>query len=49
MCHIVPLDKKEALVISITHVRMSRTMPLAAAVIDYQKHRVKKLRKQGCN
>jgi hypothetical protein len=29
-------------------VRMSRTMPLAAAVTDYQKHRVKKLRKQGC-
>jgi hypothetical protein len=49
VCHIVPLDKKEALFISITHVRMSRTMPLAAAVIDYQKHRVKKLRKQGCN
>jgi hypothetical protein len=24
-----------------------RTMPLAAAVADYQKHRVKKLKKQG--
>jgi hypothetical protein len=30
-------------------VRMPRTMPLAAAVVDYQRHRVKKLRKQGCN
>jgi hypothetical protein len=49
VCHIAPLDKKEALFISITHVRMPRTMPLAAAVFDYQKHRVKKLRKQGYN
>src|SRR5258707_2980525 len=47
VCHIVPLDKMEALFISITHVRMPRTMPLAAAVADYQKHRVKKLTKQG--
>ncbi len=49
VCHLVPLDKKEALVISITHVRMPRAMPLAAAVVDYQKHRVKKLRRQGYN
>ena len=35
------------LFISLTHVRMPRTMPLAAAVADYQKHRVKKLKKQG--
>jgi len=47
VCHIVPLDKQEALFISLTHVRMLRTMPLAAAVADYQKHRVKKLKKQG--
>jgi hypothetical protein len=47
VCHVVPLDKKEALFISITHVRVPVTMPLAAAVVDYQKHRVKKLRKQG--
>jgi hypothetical protein len=46
VCHIAPLDKKEALIVSITHVRMPRTMPLAAAVFDYQKHRVKELRKQ---
>ena len=43
-----PIDELEALVVSLTHVRMPRTMPLASAVIDYQKHRVKKLRKQGC-
>src|SRR5260370_30693383 len=47
VCHIVPLDKQEALFISLTHVRMPRTAPLATAVIDYQKHRVKKLKKQG--
>jgi hypothetical protein len=47
VCHIVSQDKREAFVISLTHVRMPRTMPLAAAVADYQKHRVKKLKKQG--
>src|SRR5215468_1872358 len=36
-----------ALVVSLTHVRVSRSMPLAAAVLDYQKHRMKKIKKQG--
>ena len=49
VCHIVPPDRREALVVSLTHVRMPRTMPLASAVIDYQKHRVKKLKKQRYN
>ena len=49
VCHIVPPDEERALFISLTHVRMPRTMPLAAAVINYQKHRVKKLRKQSYN
>jgi hypothetical protein len=47
VCHIAPPEKREALVISLTHVRVPRSMPLAAAVADYQKHRTKKLRKQG--
>ena len=47
VCHIVPADRREALVVSLTHLRMPRTMPLASAVIDYQKHRVKKLKKQS--
>jgi hypothetical protein len=47
VCHIVPPEKREALVVSLTHVRVARSMPLAAAVVDYQKHRVKKLKKQG--
>ena len=47
VCHLVPLDEKQALFISLTHVRVPRSMPLAQAVADYQKHRVKKLKKQG--
>jgi len=48
VCHIVPPEKQEALVVvSLTHVRVPHSMPLAAAVADYQKHRVKKLKKQG--
>jgi hypothetical protein len=46
MCRIVRTDKGEALVVSLTHVHVPRSMPLARAVADYQKHRVKKLRKQ---
>jgi len=47
VCHIVPPEKREVLVVSLTHVRVPRSMPQAAAVTDYQKHRVKKLKKQG--
>jgi hypothetical protein len=47
VCHIVPPEKQEVLVVSLTQVHVPRTMPLAAAVADYQKHRVKKLKKQG--
>ena len=47
VCHIVPPDGAAVLVVSLTHVRIPRSMPLAAAVVDYQKHRVKRLRRQG--
>jgi hypothetical protein len=46
LCHIVPPEKREALFVSLTHVRVPHSMPLASAVVDYQKHRVKKLKKQ---
>src|SRR6266542_990122 len=46
VCHIAPPDKEEALVVSLTQVRVPRSMPLAAAVTDYHNHRVKKLKKQ---
>ena len=48
MCHLSRSDETgRALVVSLTHVRVPRSVPLAAAVLDYQKHRVKKLKKQG--
>lgn len=46
MCHIHLAESDSVVVVSLTHVRVTRTLPFAAAVIDYQKHRVKKLRKQ---
>ena len=47
VCHMVPADGGKAAVVSLTHVRVPPSMPLAAEVLRYQKHRVKKLRKQG--
>ena len=48
MCHMArPEETGRALVVSLTYVRVPRSMPLARAVADYQKHRVKKLKKQG--
>jgi hypothetical protein len=48
MCHMArPEETGRALVVSLTYVRVPRSMPLAWAVADYQKHRVKKLKKHG--
>ena len=48
MCHMArPEETGGALVVSLTYVRVPRSMPLARAVADYQKHRVKKIKKQG--
>jgi hypothetical protein len=47
ICHIQPEDAESVVVVSLTHVRVPRKLPFAAAVLDYQKHRVKKLTKQG--
>ena len=49
VCHIVPPDRREVLIVSLTHVHVPRSMPFAPAVADYQKHRVKKLKKQSYN
>ena len=46
LCRIEPENGKEALFVSITYLCVRRPLPFAAAVLDYQKHRVKKLRKQ---
>ena len=45
-CHIQPEEADSVIVVSLTHVRVPRTLPFALAVLDYQKHRVKKLKKQ---
>jgi hypothetical protein len=42
-----PWDGKNVIVTSITHVRIPAHLPFAAAVADYQKHRIKKLKKAG--
>src|SRR3954466_238099 len=47
VCHIVPPDGGDVAFVSLTHVRVPPSMPLAAEVLRYQKHRVKKLRKRG--
>ncbi len=47
VCHIQPEDGESVVVVSLTHVRVPRKLPFAAAVLDYQKHRVKKLKKHG--
>ncbi len=48
VCHMAPEEGRDALIVSMTHVRvMKRSLPFAAAVSDYQKHRVKKLKKQN--
>ena len=46
-CHLEHEETQNVIIVSLTHVRMHRSLPLAAAVFDYQKHRVKKLKKQG--
>jgi hypothetical protein len=46
MCHIAPSDADSMVVVSLTHVRVPRTLPFAGAALAYQKHRVKKLKKQ---
>jgi hypothetical protein len=47
VCHILPEETEIAMIVSMTHVRMHRKNPLATAVFDYQKHRVKKLKEQN--
>ncbi len=47
MCRIHPKELNNAIIISISHVRMDRKQPLGAAVFDYQKDRAKNLEKQN--
>ena len=45
VCHFQSPAAQEVAVISLTHVRVS--LPMAGRVVRYQKHRLKKLRRQG--
>ena len=47
ICHILGEATENAIIISLTHLRIHRSHPVAKAVFEYQKHRVKKLKKQG--
>jgi hypothetical protein len=46
LCQIEPDGSDKRLVVSLTHLQVRHTLPFAAAAFDYQKHRVKKLKKQ---
>jgi hypothetical protein len=47
VCHLQRPEAQEVAVISLTHVRVPPSLPVAAQVVRYQKHRLKKLRRQG--
>jgi len=47
VCHVQPKGTENVIILSLTHVRVHRSLPFAAEVLDYQKHRVKKLKKQN--
>jgi len=46
VCHVACSEMEQALVVSLTQVRVPLSMPLASAVADYHNHRVKKLKRQ---
>jgi hypothetical protein len=46
MCHIRPTGGGNMVVVALTHLRAPRFLSFAAAVSDYQKHRLKKFRKR---
>lgn len=46
ICLIRPEGTDDLVATSLTHVRVRRSEPFAAAVADYQKHRSKKLRQK---
>ena len=47
LCHVQPKGTENVIILSLTHVRVHRSLPFAAEVLDYQKHRVKKLKNQN--
>ena len=47
LCAIEPEQDGPRVLVSLTHLRLRRSLPFAAAALDYHKHRVKKLKKQN--
>jgi hypothetical protein len=45
LCHIERDDTARVLIVSITHLQLRRSLPFAPAVFEYQRHRLKKLKK----
>ena len=46
MCHISPTDAESVVVVSLTQLRVPHALPFSTAALAYQKHRMKKLKKQ---
>jgi hypothetical protein len=46
ICHLLPKETDKVTILSLICVRFHRSPPFAATVFDYQKRRVKKLKKQ---
>jgi hypothetical protein len=46
LCHLEPAGMRNRALVSLTHVRTGRTLSFAAEASAYQKHRIKKLKKQ---
>jgi hypothetical protein len=47
VCHLESGDQGEVLVVSLTHLHVPATVPVAAEVAAYRKRRIKKLKKLG--
>lgn len=47
VCYLATAGAGAALVVSLTHIVVPRSQPFATAVRRYQKHRIKKLKKQN--
>jgi hypothetical protein len=47
VCHLDPGGGRDVILASLTHLLIPPTHPLATEVGPYQKHRIKKLKKQG--
>lgn len=45
--HVAPEHAEARIVVSLTQVLLGRRLPFAAAALAYQKHRIKKLKKQS--